>query len=76
MMLFSARFASHDVEQPAMILVDRRHSGKHADRPGDGGQGIANFVRDSGSQTSNRCQAVLHADFTFQATNLGEIVKE
>ena len=50
-------------------------AGKHADRSGDGGQRIADFVRDGGGQAAHRRQAVLHPHFPLQAPDFGQIVE-
>src|SRR5579872_3499544 len=44
------RLAGHNVEQAAMVLIHLGDAGKHADRTGDGSEGITDFMRDGSSQ--------------------------
>src|ERR1700733_15255563 len=67
------RLAGHDVEQAAMILIHLGDAGEHADRTGDGGQRIADFVGDGCGQPADGGQTVLHSYFALQPSNLGEI---
>ena len=69
------RFARNDIEQATVIFIHLGDARKHADRTGNRGQRIANFVRDCGGQASNGCKPVLHAHFPLQAANLSEIVE-
>ena len=70
-----ARRPYFSTEQAAMILAHFGDAGKHADRTRDRSQRIADFVRDSRGQAADSGQAVLHAYFTLQAPNFGEIVE-
>ena len=69
------RFPGHDLEQVPVLLAHFGDAGKHADRTGDGGERIADFVGDGRRQPAHGCQAVLHADFALQSPDLGEIIE-
>src|SRR5208283_1276754 len=67
--------AGHNLEKMALFRIQRGHIRQHADRAGNRGQGIADFVSDGSSQTADGGQAILHAYFAFEAADLGEVVK-
>jgi len=68
-------FPGHDVEQAAVLLIHLRYTGEHADRAGNGSQRIPDFMGDGSRQPPHGRQAVLHAHFTLQPADLGEIVE-
>ena len=58
-----------------MIIIHLGDAGEHADRTGNGGQRIADFVGDGCGQPADGSQTVLHSYFALQPSNLGEIVE-
>ena len=62
-------------KQAAMLLVQIGNLGEHADRAGNRGQWIADFVGDGSRQAAHSCKPVLHAHFPLQAPNLGQVVE-
>src|SRR5690242_2118932 len=48
---------------------------QHADRAGDGGERVADFVGDGRGQASYGSQAVLHAHFALKAADFGKVIE-
>src|SRR4029077_15231348 len=69
------RLASDDLEKLTLLVGHLRRAREHADRSGNGGERVANFVSDGCGQTSHRRQPVLDAHFPLQAADFREIVK-
>ena len=67
--------ADHNLQKVPLLGIQGGRIRQHADRTGNRGQGIADFVRDGGGQAAHRSQAILHAHFALQAADLGEVVK-
>ena len=60
----------HNLQQLAMLFIERGNAREHGHGPGDRSEGITNFVRDSGRQASDCCEPVVHANFPLQAADL------
>src|SRR6267143_1898018 len=65
--------ADHNLQKGPLFGIQGGRIRQHADRAGDGGEGIADFVSDSSGQAAHGSQAVLHAHLAFQAADLGEV---
>ena len=69
------RFASDDLQQAAMLVIQAGNLRKQSGRSRDGSKRIANFMGDGGGETSNSCQPVLHSDLAFEAAYLGQVIE-
>src|SRR5712692_3857238 len=67
--------ADHNLQKVPLFGIQGGSIRQHADRAGNRGQGIADFVSDGSGQAAHGGQAILHAHLAFQAADLGEVVK-
>src|SRR6202795_3787770 len=67
--------ADHNLQKGPLFGIQGGRIRQHADRAGNGGQGIADFVSDGSGQAAHGSEAILHAHLALQAADLSEIVK-